>query len=1250
MQTKNFQALLDAVPDAMLILNTRAELVLANAQVEALCGWPREELLGCPVELLIPSRFRAAYAEHLAACLAEPTFPSQAPSRDFRALRKDGTEVPVEIRLSSLETDQGQFVCAVFRDLTEFLAAEAAQRQVTDALRHANQRVTTILESITDATFSLDREWRFVYVNQQAEHLLSRHREELLGRSVWDEFPRAVGTAFDLQYRHAVASGESVHFEQFYPPLERWFEVHAYPSDEGLSVYFRDINERKQSELALLQSERNYRFFLEEASDAILIADADWRWVTVNPQACALLGYPEEELRGMHALDLVAPEDRDARPLRLDLLEDHQRLQSERLLIRKDGTRVAAEISSRILPDGRFQAIVRDITQRKEAETALRQSEERFRRLVEANIIGIFFWSADGAVTYANDALLEIIGYNRDDLEAGQICWMSLTPPEYHTIDVEGLAQLRSVGSLAPFEKEYFRKDGSRVPVLIGAASWDGTGNEGIAFVLDLSAQKLAEASFHRSREWLELAHSAGGIGAWEWDFHSDRMTWSDSYYQLLGLNPQTNPCYAGWIEQVYPGDLELVERNFASIRKGGPFISEYRMVRTDGAVRWHYCVGICVLDAAGNAQRISGVSLDVTERKSAEAALRESEERYRSLVNNATDLIYSHDLQGRILSINRAGEELTGYREDQLLQMSLLDLVAPECWSLLHQRAAERVEHGNLDRTTCELELVAQDGRRVPVEISSAPFLQNGEIVALQGIARDTSARRAAEAALRASEARFRAICEASPLGMFLSDTAGKCLYTNPTMLRQLGLPPGGEVGSGWTAALHPEDHEPVMAEWAAAIRERRGFEVHERVVHSDGSMRHLVVRVEPVREGTELLGFVGCSVDDTDRIYLEEQLRQAQKMEAVGRLAGGVAHDFNNMLAVINGYSELCLGSMAPQNPLHRPLGEIKKAGERAATLTRQLLAFSRKQMLRPEVLELNQVIADLHTMLSRLIGEDILLGTRLAADLDRISADPGQIEQVILNLAVNARDAMPRGGRLVIATRNVVLDAQAVRSHTGQQPGAYVLLEVSDTGCGMTPEVQTRIFEPFFTTKGPGEGTGLGLATVYGIVTQSDGHLEVESVPGCGSTFRIYLPRVRAAVKTDPSPTVPPEIPQGAETILLVEDEQMVRTLVRTVLESCGYRVLEAGSPEELDRVQELHSGAIDLLLTDVVMPTCSGPEVSELLRKRYPDLKVLYMSGYTDDAVVRHGVCTAEAAFIQKPFSPVALAQKVRELLN
>jgi len=389
---------------------------------------------------------------------------------------------------------------------------------------------------------------------------------------------------------------------------------------------------------------------------------------------------------------------------------------------------------------------------------------------------------------------------------------------------------------------------------------------------------------------------------------------------------------------------------------------------------------------------------------------------------------------------------------------------------------------------------------------------------------------------------------------------------------------------------------------------------------------------------------------VERKERGRLEEQLQQAQKMEAIGRLAGGIAHDFNNLLTVITGYSQLLLDHLPDGDPIRAHVGQIKKAGDRAASLTRQLLAFSRKQVLAPQVLDLNRIVANTDKMLTRLIGEDIELVAVAYPDLGRVKADPGQIEQVIMNLAVNARDAMPQGGRLTIETANVDLDENYSSQRLVVIPGAYVMLAVSDTGTGMNSEIQSRIFEPFFTTKEQGKGTGLGLATVYGIVKQSGGYVWVYSEPGKGAAFKIYLPRVEEAADEVKKTEGVVRVTAGSETILVVEDNEPLRRLVCGVLEAKGYTLLEAGSGEEALKVIEAHTGPLGLLLTDVVMPRVNGPELAARLAPLHPEVKVLYMSGYTDNAIVHHGILDNGARFLQKPFTPEALARKIREVLD
>ena len=466
------------------------------------------------------------------------------------------------------------------------------------------------------------------------------------------------------------------------------------------------------------------------------------------------------------------------------------------------------------------------------------------------------------------------------------------------------------------------------------------------------------------------------------------------------------------------------------------------------------------------------------------------------------------------------------------------------------------------------------------------------------------------------------------------------------------------------------PANHPDLDAEHAAAMR-RLGYrglltvpaKIGDRVV---GVLSFLTTReqgfsAEDLAIATAFASHAAIALENS-RLLLESrraydelaetqgQLEQAQKMDAIGRLAGGVAHDFNNLLTVILGRTDILLHPLKPDDPMRRGVELIQRTAGRAADLTRQLLAFSRKQVLEPVVLDLSAVSIDMKDMLGRLIGEDIALLTTPTANLGRVKADRGQVEQVIMNLAVNARDAMPQGGRLILETANVDLDEEYVRRHVGARPGPHVMLAVADTGSGIPREIQAQIFEPFFTTKEQGKGTGLGLATVYGIVKQSGGYIEVDSEPGRGTTFRIYLPRLDAAAATVDRNPRPVAAAGGTETILLVEDEEGVRELARDILRASGYTVLEARNGAEALLLCERHQGPLDLLLTDVVMPRMSGRELAERLGPLRPDLSVLYMSGYTDDAVIRHGVLGAGTAFLQKPFTPAALAHRVRETLD
>jgi two-component system cell cycle sensor histidine kinase/response regulator CckA len=519
-----------------------------------------------------------------------------------------------------------------------------------------------------------------------------------------------------------------------------------------------------------------------------------------------------------------------------------------------------------------------------------------------------------------------------------------------------------------------------------------------------------------------------------------------------------------------------------------------------------------------------------------------------------------------------------------------------------------------------------------------------------LEGLVRTTEDKRnRAEQALVESERRYRRLVEFSPDAIFISQ-ANKIVFANNPCLRLVGATSVDQVlGKSVLDFIHPDDHAKV-AERVRHLESGRPVPLsEEKIIRLDGRLLDVEISASPfLEDGAPAVQMV-CR-DISDRKTLEAQYYQSQKMEAVGKLAGGIAHDFNNLLTVILGVSELIMLQLPDGDGMKSLVQDIHKAGERAAHLTRQLLAFSRKAVIEPKILDLNSLVANTEKMLRRLIGEDIAITAKLAPALGKVKADAGQIEQVIMNLTVNARDAMPKGGKITIQTCNVQRDEGYAMLHPHVKAGRYVMLSVSDTGCGMSEEVKARVFEPFFTTKGPGKGTGLGLATVYGIVTQCGGHCEVDTEPGRGSSFNIYLPAVNGPQTSGDSFHDGTDLPRGKETVMLVEDEDEVRNITRLILQALHYTVLEARSGQEAIRLCESHPGPIDLLVTDVVMPEMGGPQVSELVSARRQSIKTLFLSGYTDDAIVHHGILHSKVAFLQKPFTHVSLANKVREVLD
>ena len=639
-------------------------------------------------------------------------------------------------------------------------------------------------------------------------------------------------------------------------------------------------------------------------------------------------------------------------------------------------------------------------------------------------------------------------------------------------------------------------------------------------------------------------------------------------------------------------------------------------------------------------------------ERKQAEEAVRTSEGQLKALLDSALDACVTMDETGRLTSWSAAAEAVFGWPASEAIGRSLAETIIPQQHREGHARGLARfleTGEGPILRQRIEITALRRDGREFPVELTVTP-IRLGDHWLFGAFVRDLTEEKRAEQALRRSEASYRGLVEHAAYGIYRATADGKFLMVNPALFTMLGFPSADDL-------LQMDASRDVYVDPAARARiltrcEQFGSAIEEVAWRRrDDSVITVRLNGRPVRapDGTiECFEFI---VDDvTEQRALEERLRQTQKMEAVGRLAGGIAHDFNNLLTAILGSVDFLRRALGPEHPEHAETEEIQKAAVRAADLTRQLLAFSRQQVLAPKVLDVDALVTNLEKMLRRLIGEDVELRFVAKASRAAVLADPGQLEQVIVNLVVNARDAMPRGGKLTIETATVDLDAGYAWEHGTVEPGRYVMLAVTDTGVGIDRAAQARLFEPFFTTKEFGKGTGLGLATVYGIVKQSGGYIWVYSEPGQGATFKVYLPRVEPAGEPVAAPQPPARALGGSETILLAEDEAAVRNLARRVLEKHGYKLLLAATGRDGVQVAEQHAAPIDLLVTDVVMPEMGGRELAQRLTTLQPGLKVLYLSGYTDDAIVHHGVLDAGVAFLQKPFKPDDLVRKIRAVLD
>jgi two-component system cell cycle sensor histidine kinase/response regulator CckA len=718
-------------------------------------------------------------------------------------------------------------------------------------------------------------------------------------------------------------------------------------------------------------------------------------------------------------------------------------------------------------------------------------------------------------------------------------------------------------------------------------------------------------------------------------DIHGHILDVNNGYCQVLGYT-RDEILNMNMMDIVANESLKQVAQYFSKLTSVGHTRFETKHRRYNGSIM---DVEVSAAYDKNNSKYYAFIS-DITERKLSEKQLMASEIKYRTLFNSLVDAVSILDMEGRFLEVNDAYVERLGYSSEELLNMNVRDINSSENAKLLLERL-KQLKDGRLK--FFEAIHIANDGRRIPVEVGGRGIEYNG-IPAVLNIVRDITERKQGEYELRQSDERYRIIIQTAMEGFWLADFQGRLLEVNDTYCQMSGYSEQELLDMNISDLEVIESSSDISAHVQKVITCGEDFfeTCHRR---KDGSIFDVEVSVQylPIEE-QRLVAFLRDITERKKGDILQEKLRQTSKMESIGRLAGGVAHDFNNLLTVIQGSASLGIKGLNKNDPLYNRLKMIQEASERAEDLTRQLLAFSRKQIIEMKVINLNNLIDNFRKMLSRLIGEDIDLQTILSNDISNINADAGQMEQIIVNLSVNARDAMPNGGKLTIETANVELDEAYCQTHADIQPGKYIMLTLSDNGIGMDDAIKEHIFEPFFTTKGVGEGTGLGLAIVYGVVKQHNGSIEFYSELGHGTTFKIYLPIVEDKVSVQSKESEKPDLLIGNETILVVEDDGIVREIAVEFLMYLGYKVLSAENGGMALIIAEQHEGSIQLMLTDVVMPNINGRQLAERLQREYPEMKVLYTSGYTGDVIAHHDILDSGLNFIGKPYKLQSLAKK------
>ena len=1246
-----FQLLADNITDAFWITASDLKTKLyISPGFEAIWGCSKESLYADPHlwdEAIFPEE-----REHVLSVFGSLKAAEPQVSVEYRISRPDGTVRWVLDRGFQVRDAEGRLIrlIGIATDITE-------RRQVEDALDRQQTELRVLFDIVPAMICFKDTENRILRVNKRLADSFGVTVKELEGKSTSEVYPQGANTFYadDLE---VIKSGKPklgvIDRVQAREGKERWIQTDRVPlcglddKVKGIVVMVQDITERKRRD----EDIGRLAAIVDNSDDAIISKTLDGIVTSWNPAAEKLFGYTASEITGQ-PLRLIIPLDRTEEEA--EILAGFGRGEIirhiETVRVRKDGRRL--DVSATISPikdyEGRIigaSKIIRDITEKKRAENALKASELRYRSLFESMTEGYAYCRilydqearvSDFIYLEVNKAfdsltgLKNVVGKKVSEIIPG----LQETNPELFEI----YGRVASTGK--PEKHETYVKP---LGIWFSVSIYSPAKDHFIAVFDNITERKKAEAEISFDEQRYRSLVQATTSMVWDTpasgQFEVEQPGWTaftgQSFEKLRGW---------GWLNVIHPEDQAETKRLWSTAFSGRSIYEiEHRVMARDGTYRNMTGRAVPILGKDGAILQWIGVHTDITERKRDEEALRllnsavlQSKE---SILITDAEL----DLPGpKIIFTNPAFTTMTGFSAEEALGKTPRMLQGALTDKTVLRRLRQNLENDEV--FAGEAINYRKDGTRYHQEWQIAPIHDSkGKTTHFVAIQRDISER-------KRMEGRYRQLVESNVQGVFFFSRTGGVSNANDAFLRLLGYTREDLEARliNWMALTPPEyaSRDQLALEEVTA----KGFcKLYEKeYVAKDGTRVPVILAGAAFADNPdEGVCFV---VDLTERKALEARLYQSQKMETVGKLAGGVAHEFNSILTAIMGQSELLLGDLPAGSSLAKHATEISKAAARAANLTRQLLAYGRKQTLLPQNLELNSVVADMESTLRHLLGQEVDLRIVTADGLKAVKADAGQIEQVIMNIVLNAHDAMPNGGKVTLETSNVCFTVENAVANPELKAGNYVMIGITDTGIGMSPEVKARIFEPFFSTKPIGLGTGLGLSTSYGIIKQSGGHISAYSELGLGTSFKIYLPQIVEHPQPLASPLDSPELPRGTETILLAEDDPALRSMVTTLLARLGYTVLTAADGiEALSLKKQRDVGHIDLLFTDVVMPHMSGKELSERIHALYPKTKILFTSAYTENAILHQGVLNGNVTLLQKPFTPSALARKLREVLD